>query len=490
MPIDILSNAGPVFLKASETEQFKAAGASQMKLEPPGVEFQETTGILTAPSVITAQRNVYVVARNSGGNEIGRVTVILSPPVNVSPASVDLDKGQAQQFQVEPRDQQVTWTIAPGDVGNITETGVYTAPRDFKRWPTVVVTACRKGDGTHTGNATIRLVKTHCWICFAFWYWVVLLIAMGGWAACILSKVSMPANGLDVALSPPIITMCGTQWQQFAATVLNATDETGRTVIWLPPEKGTINSNGLYTAPAKVESVESLAIKAVSASDSRRFGSAVVILSPTSSLLVQPNAVTIRPLQTVPFLAKFGSSTTSTRNVEWSVSPSNAGTVSAEGLFTAADAMPSPARATILAKSSDDANVRAAATVAIMSNPEGCTPCSKELLKMVFFIGMLGSLLHAIWSFVTYLGNQQFRVSWLWWYFFRPWLGGGMAVLVFFLVSGGMIKDNSAGNVSWVIAVSGLVGMFSEHVSLKLKEVVENIFPVKDMRKDKADKTK
>jgi hypothetical protein len=109
---------------------------------------------------------------------------------------------------------------------------------------------------------------------------------------------------------------------------------------------------------------------------------------------------------------------------------------------------------------------------------------------MVFFIGMLGSLLHAIWSFVTYLGNQQFRVSWLWWYFFRPWLGGGMAVLVFFLVSGGMIKDNSAGNVSWVIAVSGLVGMFSEHVSLKLKEVVENIFPVKDMRKDKADKTK
>ncbi|MFG0262441.1 MAG: hypothetical protein ACF788_08625, partial [Novipirellula sp. JB048] len=84
-------------------------------------------------------------------------------------------------------------------------------------------------------------------------------------------------------------------------------------------------------------------------------------------------------------------------------------------------------------------------------------------------------------------GNRQFTPSWCWWYLFQPCIGGGLALIVFFVVGRGYIAGESVDNLFGIAMIAALVGLFSDQATLKLKEFVETILTTKtaDRRAEK-----
>ena len=111
-------------------------------------------------------------------------------------------------------------------------------------------------------------------------------------------------------------------------------------------------------------------------------------------------------------------------------------------------------------------------------------------LLIVAVAGALGSYIHLATSFADYVGNRQLFRSWEWWYLLRPFIGMALALVVYFMVRGGLITGSSgAGNLSpyGIAAIAGLAGMFSKQATDKIKEVFEFLFQVQNPP-ERADK--
>lgn len=117
-------------------------------------------------------------------------------------------------------------------------------------------------------------------------------------------------------------------------------------------------------------------------------------------------------------------------------------------------------------------------------------PAETRYLLIVVVAGALGSYIHLATSFADYVGNRRLVGSWGWWYVLRPFIGTALAVIVYFVVRGGLITGSSgAGSLSpyGVAAIAGLSGMFSKQATDKLREVFENLFKA-EKPPDRVDK--
>jgi len=113
-----------------------------------------------------------------------------------------------------------------------------------------------------------------------------------------------------------------------------------------------------------------------------------------------------------------------------------------------------------------------------------------RLILIAALTGTLGSLIHSMTSFATYVGNKQFVTSWIWWFVLRPFIGMSLALIFYFVVRGGffaMTAETKALSPFGIAGLSGLVGMFSKQAIDKLREVFETLFKTTedDKRKDK-----
>jgi hypothetical protein len=112
-----------------------------------------------------------------------------------------------------------------------------------------------------------------------------------------------------------------------------------------------------------------------------------------------------------------------------------------------------------------------------------------ELLLLAILSGALGSYIHAVKSLADFLGNRTAKTSWFYFYVTRPFLGAALALLFYAVVRGGFMAgtpaDAAAVSPYGVIAICGLVGMFSDRASQKLSEIFETLFRTNDTRKDK-----
>ena len=111
-------------------------------------------------------------------------------------------------------------------------------------------------------------------------------------------------------------------------------------------------------------------------------------------------------------------------------------------------------------------------------------PWDLRLLLIAIWFGALGSLLHAGSSFVTYAGDRKLVVSWLPWYIVRPLLGAGLAVVFYVVVRAGFGTAGGTGSLDMshytVAAFAALVGLFTHRATIKLKEVFDALFPLKE----------
>jgi len=117
-----------------------------------------------------------------------------------------------------------------------------------------------------------------------------------------------------------------------------------------------------------------------------------------------------------------------------------------------------------------------------------------DLLWLVLLSGCLGAFLHMSQSFSDYIGNKTIKESWAWWYYLRPFIGSGLALVFYTAIRGGFMSIATGSNSSaselnpfGIVGVSALVGMFSKAATMKLGEVFDTLFKT-DKAKDTKDK--
>lgn len=101
------------------------------------------------------------------------------------------------------------------------------------------------------------------------------------------------------------------------------------------------------------------------------------------------------------------------------------------------------------------------------------------LIVLVVLAGALGSYLQGVVSFADYVGNRRLRQSWVWWYLLRVFIGSSLALLLYFVILGGLFTADAAAdavNPYGIAAISGLAGLSARNAIDKLREVLDTVF--------------
>ena len=293
----------------------------------------------------------------------------------VSPTSATLRASQTQQFKATvtgTSNATVTWSLNPF-VGTITSVGLYTAPASISSSQSVNVIATSAADSRKTATAVVSLKPT-----------------------------------VTVAVSPNSATFRASQTQQFKATV---TGTSNSAVTWsLNPVVGTINSAGLYTAPASLSSSQTVNIIATSSADSTKTATAIVSLQPSVSVVVSPTGAALRASQTQQFKATVAG--TSNTAVTWSLNPA-VGTVNSTGLYTAPGSISSSQNVNVIATSAADTTKTATATVNLQGPAPPAnlvaTPASTSTVNLTWSAAASGGL--PVQNYRVYRGTTSSNLS-------------------------------------------------------------------------------
>lgn len=117
------------------------------------------------------------------------------------------------------------------------------------------------------------------------------------------------------------------------------------------------------------------------------------------------------------------------------------------------------------------------------------TPLGVEarLILLVFLLGGLGGTVASFNSLANYRGEGALTKSWFLHYLVSPWLGAGVALLMYLVLRAGFFpgsSDQLDGNaIPWgIVAIAGLTGLFYDKSLLKLQQVFATVFNPQDQR--------
>ncbi|HZI18124.1 MAG TPA: IPT/TIG domain-containing protein [Pyrinomonadaceae bacterium] len=105
------------------------------------------------------------------------------------------------------------------------------------------------------------------------------------------------------------------------------------------------------------------------------------------------------------------------------------------------------------------------------------TPSGAGLFWMLILAGALGGCIHATRSLWWYAGQGTLKSRWMLMYFSLPFIGAAMAMLFSLLIFAGFVSNATGrGESLFIVAVAGLVGMFSQQAALKLTDIANAFF--------------
>ncbi len=110
-----------------------------------------------------------------------------------------------------------------------------------------------------------------------------------------------------------------------------------------------------------------------------------------------------------------------------------------------------------------------------------------RVLLLVILSGILGAFIHFGTSYIFFAGRNELLKNFTVWYILRPLIGAALAVITYFVFRGVLFSadtDLSNINLYGMLAIAGLVGMFSKQAIEKLRQVFDDLFmKVKDIEK-------
>ena len=171
---------------------------------------------------------------------------------------------------------------------------------------------------------------------------LLVLVALISLAAC------GGGNSLTITVSPTTANVATSQNLQFTSTVTNASNtavtwEVNGVVGGNSTTVGSIDTGGLYTAPATVPNPSSVTITAISVQNTNKQATATVTVILGANLAINPSSITLGAgaQQTFTVTSNGSSITGETFNLSCQSSVSGAcGTVTSDGVYTAPSAPP------------------------------------------------------------------------------------------------------------------------------------------------------
>lgn len=310
------------------------------------------SGLYTAPATAPTPPAVTVTATaiadpGQSAKAAVTITAAVSSGVTVSPASPQVKPGGQIQFTASGPDSGVVVWSASGigcsgiSCGSINSSGLYTAPTAIPSPASVVITATSLFTPSAVGSTTVTITS---------------------------------GNQVGVTVSPGSVQLNTGAQQLFKAAV---TGTSNTAVTWsvtglgcAGTSCGTITAGGLYTAPASLPNPSYLNVTATSVADTTKSSTATVIIVEQIGVSISPASVQLDAGATQQFTAKVIN--TLVTGVTWSVSGtgcvgSACGTITSGGLYTAPEAVPSPANVTVTATSVADGVTSGKAAVTIIS---------------------------------------------------------------------------------------------------------------------------
>jgi hypothetical protein len=294
-------------LEFGRTQQFSAVGQlSDGSSASIAVTWSATGGTVNASGLYTAGNtvgNFRVIASSANGLADTSAVTVTSPTItaiSLTPATVSLQSGQTQQFNVSATlsnggtqtNPAVTWNATGGAIN---ATGLYTA-------------------GATAGTFRVIATSTN---------------GRADTSAVTIAALTVTA----ITVTPASASLSPAQTQQFSAsaTLSNGTTQVNPTVTW-SATGGTISTGGLYTAGSTAGSFRVIAASGNGRADT----SAVTITAVTIvSVTLTPATASLQTGQTQQFSvsARLSDSTTQTNpSVTYTAT---GGTITAGGLYTA-----------------------------------------------------------------------------------------------------------------------------------------------------------
>ena len=328
-PVPMVTPAKVVVRAASAADPSKYADAEvsviavELKVtpRPPGQRRNRDGGVFG--SVVHSVTRLYL--------PFDPVSPILFGPIFRSKGGqLYLPAGGSYQFYAQAEstiDQRVRWGIeGDPELGTISESGLYVAPTRIRTPATVVIRATSEADTTKIGQTSLTI--------------------------------------------PPIVVRAEPrQAQVLAGANLQLKSEVQNSVntaaTWRieGADNGTVTASGLYTAPVGVATPRTVTVTAVSVADPTKTA-AVTVAIPDVQIALSPNSVELRPGESHKFQARV--SNAANQSVQWKLDgPTEAGEVSAAGVFRASLGITEPVTLRVVATSVADPTKTAVAVVRV-----------------------------------------------------------------------------------------------------------------------------
>jgi hypothetical protein len=266
--------------------------------------------------------------------------------VSISPTSATLAAGGTQAFAPTVQntaDGNVTWYVnqvngGSSATGTITSTGLYTAPSVASQ-ATFTITAVADANTSISASASVTVTP-------------IVSVTVNPHSAAVETAHTLQLSATVVNTTNTAVT-----WQVSGVAGGNST-------------VGTIDANGLYTAPGSVPSPATVTVTAISVADPTKSDSASVTISLTPVLSVNPLQATVVVANQQQFTATISGLVDPL--VNWGVSGTGCsgaqcGTIDTNGLYTAPASVPNPATVTVTATSQADNSVTGTATVTVIA---------------------------------------------------------------------------------------------------------------------------
>lgn len=163
--------------------------------------------------------------------------------------------------------------------------------------------------------------------------------------AALLVEVTSCGGGshppVSVTVSANVSSVAVNGLAEFTATVLNSSNQTVTWAVQGGAANGTINSDGLYTAPASVPSPATVTITATPQANTSVAGQASITV--TIGVTISPASASVQTLSSAPFTATVQGS--SNPSVTWQVDgitggSASTGTISTSGVYQAPESVP------------------------------------------------------------------------------------------------------------------------------------------------------
>ncbi|HWR16810.1 MAG TPA: Ig-like domain-containing protein [Terriglobales bacterium] len=346
-----LSPTTSLTMISTETKQFTAtvlnapAGNAGVNWQAVGEGTIDDTGLYTAPDLVTADTTVTInVTSKFDNSKLASATISLKAPViTIVPGDLALELGGAHmQYTATvtnvPQNHNGVFWILSGP-GTLTQGGLYTTPELVSDATTATIEARSAFDPNKTASAVVTLYP------------------------------------VSIAVSPKQATLYPKQTKQFTATVAH---HVNTNVTWTATGAscvgaacGTIDANGLYTAPGAISEELQVTVTATSVADPNRSDTAIVTLEPIE-VTVSPSTATVKIGATQQFTVTVQGGDNS--KVDWTLSGTGCsgatcGTIDSTGLYTSPAELPSPPTVTVTATSQADPSRSDTAVITLVLDP-------------------------------------------------------------------------------------------------------------------------